>query len=191
MPERPRSAPMPSRVSDIDSIQGVGDVLAGRVDQGMVKPGDEMLFFLPTHRPPNPCTGKVFTGEMRHQCVDFASPGDNAGLNIKGLDKNNMPCSGDVMVYPDLKAQVQDGQGDWWQENGGITPSTIARAFRASLSWMATVWSCWARCSSSLWHPRHDCPVAPSIKVPPSCTGDETKCAVSGLASYYSRPQEA
>merc|ERR1712136_98445 len=30
---------------------------------------------------------------------DQACPGDNVGLNIKGLDKNNMPRSGDVMVY--------------------------------------------------------------------------------------------
>jgi elongation factor 1-alpha len=36
---------------------------------------------------------------MHHQRVDFASPGDNVGLNIKGLDKQNMPRSGDVMVY--------------------------------------------------------------------------------------------
>merc|ERR1712216_566831 len=34
-----------------------------------------------------------------HQRVDFANPGDNVGLNIKGLDKNNMPRSGDVMEY--------------------------------------------------------------------------------------------
>merc|ERR1712054_556775 len=31
--------------------------------------------------------------------ADLANPGDNVGLNIKGLDKNNMPRSGDVMVY--------------------------------------------------------------------------------------------
>jgi len=36
---------------------------------------------------------------MHRTRVDFASPGDNVGLNIKGLDKNNMPRSGDVMVY--------------------------------------------------------------------------------------------
>merc|ERR1712187_878148 len=29
----------------------------------------------------------------------MGNPGDNVGLNIKGLDKNNMPRSGDVMVY--------------------------------------------------------------------------------------------
>merc|ERR1712007_46601 len=63
-----------------------------------VKPGEEVVF-LPTHTASNPCTGKVFTVEMHHQRVDFANPGDNVGLNIKGLDKNNMPRSGDVMVY--------------------------------------------------------------------------------------------
>merc|ERR1712037_329193 len=47
----------------------------------------------------NPCTGKVFTVEMHHTRADFANPGDNVGLNIKGLDKNNMPRGGDVMVY--------------------------------------------------------------------------------------------
>merc|ERR1711957_771146 len=47
----------------------------------------------------NPCVGKVFTVEMHHMRVDFANPGDNVGLNIKGLDKQNMPRSGDVMVY--------------------------------------------------------------------------------------------
>merc|ERR1712008_418815 len=60
--------------------------------------GEEVVF-LPTHTGSNPCTGKVFTVEMHHTRVDFANPGDNVGLNIKGLDKNNMPRSGDVMVY--------------------------------------------------------------------------------------------
>merc|ERR1712059_111070 len=53
---------------------------------GVVKPGEEVIF-LPTHTSSNPCTGKVFTVEMHHSRVDFANPGDNVGLNIKGLDK--------------------------------------------------------------------------------------------------------
>jgi elongation factor 1-alpha len=85
-------------ISGIYKIKGVGDVLAGRVEQGVVKPGEEVVF-LPTHTASNPCTGKVFTVEMHHQRVDFANPGDNVGLNIKGLDKNNMPRVGDVMIY--------------------------------------------------------------------------------------------
>merc|ERR1712100_128875 len=79
-------------------IKGVGDVLAGRVEQGLVNPGEDVLF-MPTHTPGTPCEGKVFTVEMHHKRVDAAKPGDNVGMNIKGLDKNNMPRSGDVMVY--------------------------------------------------------------------------------------------
>merc|ERR1711896_38209 len=97
---------------------------------------------------------------MHHKRCDEAKPGDNVGMNIKNLDKQNMPRSGDVMIYkkdtslapvknfnaqiqvldipneiktgyspigfvrcgraaPYLCAQVEDGQGDWWQEVGG------------------------------------------------------------------------
>jgi elongation factor 1-alpha len=36
---------------------------------------------------------------MHHQCVDFTNLGDNVGLKIKGLEKQSMPRSGDVMLY--------------------------------------------------------------------------------------------
>jgi len=98
VPARPISAPMRMPISGIYKIKGVGDVLAGRVEQGVVKPGEEVIF-LPTHTSSNQCTGKIFTVEMHHQKIDDAKPGDNVGLNIKGLDKQNMPRSGDVMVY--------------------------------------------------------------------------------------------
>ena len=45
-----------------------------------------------------PYTGKVFTVEMPHEHVHQAYPGDYVVFNIKGLDKHNMPRSGDVMV---------------------------------------------------------------------------------------------
>jgi len=114
-PERKTEAPMRLPVSGIYKIKGVGDVLAGRVEQGQVKPGEEVIF-LPTHTTVNPCIGKVFTVEMHHQRIDAAGPGDNVGLNIKGLDKGNMPHTGDVMVYKsdstlkacaDFTAQIQ------------------------------------------------------------------------------------
>eukprot|EP00899_Mesostigma_viride_P023102 jgi/Mesvir1/3977/Mv15039-RA.1 len=98
VPERKTDAPMRLPISGIYKIKGVGDVLAGRVEQGIVKPGEEVLF-LPTHTVANPCLGKVFTVEMHHKRVEQAIPGDNVGMNIKGLDKNNMPRAGDVMIY--------------------------------------------------------------------------------------------
>merc|ERR1712190_276378 len=114
-PERKVDAAMRLPISGIYKIKGVGDVLAGRVEQGTVKPGEEVVF-LPTNTAANPCTGKVFTVEMHHTRVEFASPGDNVGMNIKGLDKGNMPRTGDVMVCKsdttlkackDFTAQIQ------------------------------------------------------------------------------------
>merc|ERR1711861_124935 len=63
-----------------------------------VKPGEEVVF-LPTHTSSTACVGKVFTVEMHHKRHDQGCPGDNIGMNVKGLDKQNMPRTGDVMVY--------------------------------------------------------------------------------------------
>ncbi|WIA30341.1 hypothetical protein OEZ86_000428 [Tetradesmus obliquus] len=115
VPERKTDAAMRVPISGAYKIKGVGDVLAGRVEQGIVKPGDEVIF-MPTHTTANPCVGKVFTVEMHHKRVDKAGPGDNVGMNIKGLDKGNMPRTGDVMILKsdqtlkpckDFTAQIQ------------------------------------------------------------------------------------
>merc|ERR1711963_643080 len=47
----------------------------------------------------NSCTGKVFTIEMHHKNVPQAIPGDNIGINMKNLNKDNMPKKGDIMVF--------------------------------------------------------------------------------------------
>jgi len=97
IPERPREAVMRTPLSGIYKIKGIGDVLTGRVEQGTVRPGDEVIF-LPTHTSSTPCTGKVFTVEMHHKSVESATCGDNCGFNVKGLVKENMPRVGDVMI---------------------------------------------------------------------------------------------
>ena len=81
-----------------DATTGSDLALAGCVEQDGVKPGEEVIS-LPTHTASNPCIGKVFAVEVQHQRLDQACTGDGAGLNIKGLDKNNMHRSGDVMVH--------------------------------------------------------------------------------------------
>merc|ERR1712096_421803 len=111
VPERPCSAPMRMPISGIYKIKGVGDVLAGRVEQGIVKPGEEVVF-LPTHTSSNTGWGKGFTVEMHHKRMDEAMPGDNVGLNIKGLDKQNMPRGGDVMIYKKDTTLTQTSQFD-------------------------------------------------------------------------------
>jgi len=97
MPSRKMDAAMRTPLSGVYKINGVGDVLTGRVEQGKVSPGDEVIF-LPTHTSATPCIGKVFTVEMHHKKIDAAGPGDNIGMNVKSLDKTNMPRVGDIMV---------------------------------------------------------------------------------------------
>eukprot|EP00951_Prasinocladus_malaysianus_P011279 scaffold83378_cov33-Prasinocladus_malaysianus.AAC.2 len=114
-PERNTDAALRLPISGIYKIKGVGDVLAGRVEQGIVTPESQVVF-MPTHTKANACKGKVFTVEMHHKRVEKAQPGDNVGMNIKGLEKNNMPRSGDVMIMEkdktlghvkDFTAQIQ------------------------------------------------------------------------------------
>jgi elongation factor 1-alpha len=97
LPERKNDAPLRLPISGIYKIKGIGDVLAGRVEQGVVIPKSEVVF-MPTHTANDACKGTVFTVEMHHKRVDKACTGDNVGMNIKGLKAERMPRVGDVMV---------------------------------------------------------------------------------------------
>jgi len=97
VPERTTKCVARTPISGIYKIKGIGDVLTGRVEQGIVKPGEDVVF-LPTHNAATPCEGKIFSVEMHHKVVPQATSGDNCGFNIKGLKKENMPRVGDVMI---------------------------------------------------------------------------------------------
>nr|AAV34148.1 EF-1 alpha-like protein [Helicosporidium sp. ex Simulium jonesi] len=139
LPQRKIDAPVRVPISGIYKIKGVGDVLAGRVEQGIIKPNQEVVF-MPTHTAANQCTGKVFTIEMHHKRHEQAGPGDNVGMNVKGLDKNNMPRTGDVMIIKsdatlapvkDFTAQIQtlDIPGE---VKAGYSPIGFVRCGRAA-----------------------------------------------------------
>merc|ERR1712110_102542 len=78
IPTRPVDAPFRMPVSANLKIKGVGNVICGRIEQGTLKPGQEVKF-MPTHTAANSCLGKVFTIEMHHKNVPQAIPGDNIG----------------------------------------------------------------------------------------------------------------
>eukprot|EP01084_Bolivina_argentea_P289769 497642_1 len=96
-PPRKIEAPLRVPISGIYNIKGVGSILTGLVEQGKFTPGDEVVF-LPTHTTANPCQGKVFTIEMHHKTLESAEAGNNVGMSVKGLNKDNMPHKGDVMI---------------------------------------------------------------------------------------------
>ena len=147
LPRRNAAASLRMPVNGVYKIKGVGDVITGRVEQGLVKPGDECIF-LPTHTMSKACSGKIFTVEMHHKSVPSAGSGDNVGLNVKGLDKGNMPRVGDIMIMKsdsslgvcaEFVAQVQilDHPG---QLKVGYSPIAFVRTGRsackiAKLNW--------------------------------------------------------
>ncbi len=147
LPPRNMEAALRVPVNGVYKINGVGNVIAGRVEQGKVSPGDEVIF-LPTHTPATPCTGKVFTVEMHHQQVPFAGPGDNVGMSIKGLDKNNMPRTGDIMILKKdttlkpakrftVQVQVLDHPGEL---KVGYSPIGCVRTAHSAIRMSAIKW---------------------------------------------------
>jgi elongation factor 1-alpha len=134
-------------LSGIFKIKGIGDVLTGRIEQGTIKPGDEVAF-LPTHTDSNPCTGKVFTVEMHHKQVSSAGPGDNVGMNIKGLPDKHRPSAGDIMVLKKdttlkkckrftMQAQIMNHPGEL---KVGYTPVGYVRTSHSAIRMSGINW---------------------------------------------------
>ncbi|MEZ5362351.1 MAG: elongation factor Tu [Bryobacterales bacterium] len=94
-PERERDKPFLMPVEDIFSISGRGTVVTGRIERGVVKVGEEveLIGIRPTQK-------KVITGvEMFKKLLDQGEAGDNVGLLVRGLDKDDVE-RGQVMAKP-------------------------------------------------------------------------------------------
>jgi len=151
-PKRPKKKPFRMPVSGVYKIKGVGDVITGRIEQGQLTP-NTMVQFAPTN-----VDGKAFSIEMHHKTVPKAGPGDNVGVNVKSLDKDNMPKVGDVMFIqgedgddsPPAAADtfraavfVQDHPGQLRcsvQGRGGFTPSIHVRTAKAPCQMLEILW---------------------------------------------------
>jgi len=83
-PEKPTQLSLRVPVQDVYTITGVGTVPVGRVETGVMKKGDNIIF-----EPPG-STGEVKTIEMHHEMLEQAEPGDNVGFNVRGVGKNDI-----------------------------------------------------------------------------------------------------
>ncbi len=86
--------PLRIPIQDVYSITGVGTVPVGRVETGVLKVGDKVVFM-----PPG-VGGEVRSIEMHHEKVQQALPGDNIGFNVRGVSKNDIK-RGDVAGHPE------------------------------------------------------------------------------------------
>ena len=86
-PLREMDKPFMMSVEDVFSIKGRGTVVTGRVDRGMVKTGDPVdIVGLQEEM-----TSSVVTGvEMFHKILDEGQAGDNLGLLLRGIDREDV-----------------------------------------------------------------------------------------------------
>ncbi len=99
VPEKPTDKPLRLPVQDVYSITGVGTVPVGRVETGVLKAGDTIIF------EPAGKTAEVKSIEMHHEAIQQATPGDNIGVNIRGLSKADVK-RGDVAGHPNNPPKV-------------------------------------------------------------------------------------
>jgi elongation factor Tu len=95
MPERQVDKPFLMPIEDVFSISGRGTVVTGRVERGKVKVGEEceIVGFRPTLK-------KVVTGvEMFRKLLDEGLAGDNIGVLLRGLEKDDVE-RGQVLAKP-------------------------------------------------------------------------------------------
>jgi elongation factor Tu len=86
MPERDIDKPFLMPVEDVFSITGRGTVGTGRVERGVVKVGGEVEIVGIRETRKTVCTGV----EMFRKLLDQGQAGDNVGLLLRGIDKDEL-----------------------------------------------------------------------------------------------------
>ncbi len=97
-PDQPVDKPLRVPIQDVYSITGVGTVPVGRVETGILKLNDNVVFV------PSGSKGEVKTIEMHHEQHQEARPGDNIGFNVRGIGKGDVK-RGDVACNPSTAAK--------------------------------------------------------------------------------------
>ena len=108
-PDRPTDGDFLMPVEDVFSITGRGTVATGRVERGVVKVSDEVeIVGLATEAKKTVITGV----EMFRKLLDQAQAGDNVGLLLRGIQRNEIERGqvlakpGSIHPHTKFKAQV-------------------------------------------------------------------------------------
>jgi elongation factor 1-alpha len=111
VPDKPTTLPLRWPIQDVYTIKGVGTVPVGKIETGIMKPGQQIIF-KPSMKPGG-AVGECKTIEMHHEQISQAVPGDNVGVNMRGISKKEIR-RGDVAGPVD-------------------SPPTVAKSFKAQI----------------------------------------------------------
>jgi elongation factor Tu len=108
VPERPKDQPFVMPVEDVFNIKGRGTVVTGRIETGIVKPGDTIEIVGIKEK-----TETVVTGvEMFHKLLDQGEPGDAVGLLLRGVERGDIErgqvicAKGAITPHTEAEAEV-------------------------------------------------------------------------------------
>jgi elongation factor Tu len=108
-PVREVDKPFLMPIEDVFLIQGRGTVVTGRVERGTLKPGEEVEVVGGTDRPLKTVAVSI---EMFRKILDEALPGDNVGVLLRGVSKEEVwrgqvvAKPGSIKPHKKFKAQV-------------------------------------------------------------------------------------
>ncbi len=107
VPNKPTDKALRLPIQDVHSVAGFGTVPVGKVETGIMKPGEQIIIM------PSGIKTDVKSIEMHHQQLQQAIPGDNVGFNIKGIDKKDIkrgdvvgPANNPPTVAQEFTAQI-------------------------------------------------------------------------------------
>ena len=108
VPERPTDKPFLMPVEDVFSIKGRGTVATGKIETGIVNVGDdiEIVWIKET------TTSTVTWVEMFHKQLDQGQAGDNAGILLRGVDREDiergqvLAQKGSITPHTEFEAEV-------------------------------------------------------------------------------------
>jgi len=94
-PDRPKDQPFLMPVEDVFSISGRGTVVTGRIEQGVLKVGEEIEILGIRETQKTTCTGV----EMFRKLLDSGEAGDNVGVLLRGTKREEVE-RGQVLAKP-------------------------------------------------------------------------------------------
>ncbi|MGC9114998.1 MAG: translation elongation factor EF-1 subunit alpha [Fervidicoccaceae archaeon] len=132
IPPKPVDKPLRIPIQAVYAISGIGTVPVGRVETGVLKKGDRIVFMPPA------VVGEVRSIEMHHTQIEKAEPGDNIGFNVRGVTKTDIK-RGDVaghLTNPPTVAKEFTARVFIYQHPSAITKgyTPVIHAHTASIS---------------------------------------------------------
>lgn len=122
IPVRPKDQPFLMPIEDVFSIKGRGTVVTGRVERGVIHPGDDVEIVGLHHEPRKVVATSL---EMFHKMLDDAEPGDAVGALLRGIDREEVE-RGQVLAAPGTIKPHTEAEAEVYvlskEEGGRHTP---------------------------------------------------------------------